>query len=805
MEKPEARHKGEKGLIRRRNGIGRFPEGGIWIADDRILAFFSQESGGLTRLIYHGKQPQSANAFLLQQPAGALKWSFDIESITSREVISHKFQRTQIWPFGWVNEFQQAGCTFQTTLCARGRTLIWQVRCRNQRSEPLWITPVLSLDPDSLNVRVNGHRAWNAPRNRQGVLYLAARDQLQTRSWINVPGFKDQFIDAETHLLIAGADDQVRIDGLSLSLPAEEIPPDVWGEPVYFFVVCESTNTQAELTLAQMRIAPASSWQAQFARYTSRSASSPRLRVSGHPVASAVYRLAPQYTEAMKVMNSGALRSSAGGYYFVWGWDSLMGGHELTRWGDSVGAQRLLEFISTHLAEDGSVPHRFDNDLEPLQVTGFDFISQLFISLLYQYYSETLDEAALKRCYPAARWIFEQLSAQTDRRGFYPSLGMYPDAPLKLGRSPQSLVAYENGFFYTICRMMEVLAQIQGDDLLSQSASGLAARLQRNYLTEFFDPQRGFLVDAVDVASGKHNGTYPRYSLFPLHNPFGARLMRPVMKNLSGFIQRELFKTDGIRMVPIWDAHIGTETVTSDCWFLHFDLYCLKAFRRAGDRSAIERWLRLADAYFQYRGVIPELQMLAADEPSRAGWKGITGQIWQLFALSGWSRGLLEGVVGLEMDHGGMTYIPCALSNSIGLRRLPFRGGRWNISISGTGEWVSRFVVDGQSIHGSLKIPGEFYTTGSHHLLVERSQAPPKAPLLLEAVGGTVHSPKIEEGRLSVKVQAYNEVNIAFYCPSSPRVWIDGLILSAEWDSNSGIGTLDIPIHGIHVLEIAET
>lgn len=797
--------KGEKGLIRRRNGIGRFPDRGIWIADDRILAFFSQESGGLTRLIYHGKQPQSANAFLLQQPAGALKWSFVIESIISREVIPHQFQRMQIWPYGWVNEFQQAGCTFQTTLCARGKAITWQIRCRNQRFEPVWITPVFSLDPDSLNFKVNGHRAWSDPQVRQGVLYLAARDQLQTSSWINVSGFKDQFIDAETHLLIAGAGDQARCDGMSLSLSAEEISPGQWGESFYFFVVCESTRTRAELTLAQLRAVPEAAWQEQSARYLARSASSPRLRVSGHPVASAVYRLAPQYTEAMKVMNSGALRSSAGGYYFVWGWDSLMGGHELNRWGDSIAAQRLLDFISTHLAEDGSVPHRFDNDLEPLQVTGFDFISQLFISLLYHYYSETLDIATLNRCYPTARKIFERLMAQVDERGFYPTLGMYPDAPLKLGRSPQSLVAYENGFFYTICRMMEVLAQIQDDDLLSQAASGLASRLQRTFLTEFYDPQRGFLVDAVDGVSGKHNGTYPRYSLFPLHNAFGAWLLRPVIKNLSGFIQHELFKTDGIRMVPEWDAHIGTETVTSGCWFLHFDFYCLKAFRRAGDRSAIERWLRLADAYFQYRGVIPELQMMAADEPSRAGWKGITGQIWQLFALSGWSRGLLEGVVGLEMDHGGLTYIPCSLSNSIDLRNLPFRGGRWNVSITGSGEWVSRFAVDSQSVQGSLKIPGEFYTTGSHLFEVERSQVPPLAPLLLEAVGGTVLSPKIEKARLMVKIQADNQVNLVFYCPTSPRVWVDGQIQSAEWDANSGIGTLDISIHGIHGLEIAET
>ena len=332
---------------------------------------------------------------------------------------------------------------------------------------------------------------------------------------------------------------------------------------------------------------------------------------------------------------------------FVWGWDSLMAGHELNRYGDREGALRLLDFMANHRAEDGSIPHRFDNDFLPLQVVGFGFISLLFISLLYQYYCETLDAETLNRYYPVARLFFDEIASHTDERGFFACLGMYPDAPLKLGRTPQSNVTYEIGFWYCACRMMDILANRQGDDDTSRNAAGMAGRIYATFLDSFYDPTLGFLVDSRGNPGHESNGTFPRYSLFPLHNAFGAWLLRPVLNNIGAFMKKELMKPDGIRMVPAWDPHANTETVTGNCWFLHFDLYGLKAFRRIGDGQAIEQWLTLANDFFTTRCVIPELLTMDPNSASPSKWEGPTGQIWQLFAMSGWVRGFV-GKVWLE-------------------------------------------------------------------------------------------------------------------------------------------------------------
>jgi hypothetical protein len=784
------------------NGLDGLVEHGVWSADDRILAFCTQASGGLAALIFHGKQPQSANASLLRHPAGALKLSLILEAEGHQEIIPHRFQRVTIMPYGWENDFRQKGLSIHSSLCAQGSSLVWQVQVSNKRPDAVSITPFLTLDSGALSTQVNGCRTWKGPEPWQGGLRLTAHDQLQTSAWINTPGFKDVFIDAETLLLLAASDPHRRVEGPALTLSTETLPAGAQGRANHFFIICGSSELQVGLELDRLRAAPDNPGREQSRRYAARAAAHPVLKVDGFPFAAAAYDLSPLYAEAARVGQAGAFRSSSGGYYFVWGWDSLMGGHELARWGDPQAARQLLDFIATHRAPDGSIPHRFDNDLQPLQVTGFGFTSLLFISLLYSYYSETLDRDTLDRAYPVARQIFEALASNSDERGFYPSLGMYPDAPLKLGRTPQSNVAYEIGFWYCACRMMEVLANLKGEASLAQSAVRLAEHLGASYLKAFFDPERGFIVDCISGQAGTSNGTYPRYALFPLHNAFGGSLFRPAIKDISRFIQQEHFRPDGIRMVPGWDPHAGTETVTGDCWFLHFDLYCLKAFRRAGDGAAIERWLRLADAYFSRCCAIPELQMMAPTGDTVANWHGAVGQLWQLFAMSGWTRGLLEGVLGLETDIGGLTYIPCPLSVPIRLRKFPFRGGTWNVDVTGEGAWVGRLAVDGQPLQGSLKVPEAFYTQGDHCLEVVRTVQPLPAPCLLEATGAAVLESTLEGSRLAFQLQACSQVNLVFYSPSPPQVLINGKPGRAGWKPETGIGILDITIQGVQELVI---
>ena len=780
----------EDGSIHSNQGLIGFPGEEIWSADDRILASFSQASGGLKSLIFHGGQPQSANAYLLDQQQGAVHLDLKIETNSFEETIPHQFNKIVILPYGWENTYEWRRLEITSKLCTFGSIFIWEIHCTNHFDHLVNVAPVLRLNPLALNRQVNGQRSWDEPGPHPSGFTLVAHDQLQTRDWIDVPGFRDVWIDADTIIELAGIPTGQPGQKFSVQTTPERIPAGGKSRSNYFLLICSRSREIADKHAALLSADPEKPFEVQSRRYSRRSNAHPQLSVDGYEVARATFDLAPIYAEAMKVSETGAMRSSAGGYYFVWGWDNLMGGHELTHWGDLTGALQMLNFIANHRAADGSVPHRYDNDLQPLQVTGFDFIDQLFISMYYQYYAETLDQAALLRYYPVAKDLFTGISSKAGEDGFYRCLGMYPDAPLKLGRSAESYVSYEIGFFYCVCRMMVVLAHRAGDGETARDAARLATSLEQNYLNAFYDQEKGFLADAL-VGPGKQpNGTYPRYALFPMHNSYGAWLLRPVMNHLSQFIQKELFRPDGIRMVPDWDAHIGTETVTSACWFLHFDLYSLKVFRRAGDKEAILAWLQLANDYFSRRHVIPELQMMDPSANASREWSDTLGQIWQFFALSGWSRGLLEGVVGLETDIGGLTYIPCNLDLAIELKDFQFRGGSWDIEITGKGKWLESLDVDRQSLEGSYKLPLELYTPGKHQLTIKRSERQPATPILLEAIGAGIYSLSLSENQLTLKIQGDHRVNLIFFSPTRPEVHLDGKIQVVDWNAATRIGSI---------------
>ena len=52
----------------------------IWISDDRISALISHFCQGIEQIDYHGAQPVSRNAKLLQHADGVLKFEVSIES-----------------------------------------------------------------------------------------------------------------------------------------------------------------------------------------------------------------------------------------------------------------------------------------------------------------------------------------------------------------------------------------------------------------------------------------------------------------------------------------------------------------------------------------------------------------------------------------------------------------------------------------------------------------------------------------------------------------------------------------------------
>ena len=110
---------------------------------------------------------------------------------------------------------------------------------------------------------------------------------------------------------------------------------------------------------------------------------------------------------------------------------------------------------------------------------------------------------------------------------------------------------------------------------------------------------------------------------------------------------------------------------------------------------------------------------------------------WQAFGARAAYGALLEGVLGLQWDMGGLYYAPGNLADDMRIQGFRFRRdelGRGSVPAKAA---MSRaFAINGRPLAGTLKVPGEVLAQpGAHTLHVTRSPEPFDRPTLLQAMG----------------------------------------------------------------------
>ena len=774
-----------------------------WISDDRILVCLSQASGGVSELLFHGPQPQAGNTYLLRDDAPtavgqvtnlphALTWGLEVNTAAGWQRIPHRFDNATLHPHACETVVVEGDVSLATWTGLSDGALIIVTHVTNTGGAPIEARWTATLNANALWRRVHGSRDWRGPEfvansvvttsvvpppPELGVLRASARDRLHTLDWINVPGFADLHLDTLTHLwLLSTGAVAYTCDGShhTLTTLPFRLAPGERAEPRAFVCLCGGDEGEMAERATRLREQWPQRMAQQQARYSKVLDHAPRLSLPGFPGLETAFRLAPGHAEAAKVGDTGSIRASCGGDYFVWGWDSLVSGHEFYRWGDTQAMRDMARFFETHRAEDGSIPHRYDNQLGVLQATGYDFNTQLFISLVYHTFAQTGDAVWLADRYPLVREMFLRMAGQTDARGLFACLGMYPDAPEKLGRAPDHFIAEEQGFWYSVCRMMERTARQMGDGDTATRAHDIGRVVGQHFLPAFFDPQAGFLTDSIGP-DGARNGTYPLWALMAAHTPDGIELLHPHWQALADWIEARLMTANGINMAPDDDPHYGTETVTTSCWFMHFDVYVMRLLRRARRGAAIARWLDMAERLFGEYLCIPELVRTGAAWV-QDGRHLEAGQRWQMFAAMGWYRALVEGVVGVEYDIGGLTALPADVALDTELRGHHFGQSIWDVTVRGRGDWWDSIVLNGRPILGSCKLPVDCRVEGRHDLHLTRSSATPTRPMLMAAPGAAV----LDSGYTGEALH----MTLAGSGPASVRLWSPNRII-VEWNGRA--------------------
>ena len=546
---------------------------------------------------------------------------------------------------------------------------------------------------DSIFTDVQGERHWMDPSREGDTLLLSCRDRIVFDSWIRRTGpYGGDFLIPEVwrrklfqrHCRSGEATlDDVRPEYRDAALPLYDASLRVslggegftlaGEEGAYLFTTKGGSGSGGEVVFtahfADEPPAPAEGTAMVGERRSSGGglpASTERpgfasLQLPDYPHLEEFFGSVPGLVNSCVIKDYGVPRATPGRYYWIWAWDLLVTAVEMLGWGDVTGARRAVEFVNAHRDVDGRIPARWTRGLEPLDTPDEGAAMEFLLAhLSYQVFLETGNLQDILTIYPTLVGRFLRLQEHSGPGGLMCGTGFYPDLPGELGRSDSTAVAMETGCWYGLCRILQNMARLTGDGHTESLVAEAASITQASFLPTFWDPAVQSLQDAVDVKTGEGNDRHPLFTFLFLQSPLTLSLVRGQIPEVARFISRDLLADHGLRTVPLSERGDGNEAVL-DGWYPHWDLYALKLLRRAGDEKGIIHWLSLSNMALQKLGYCPEYVGLKGfRDGDPAAWQN-HGAPSNLNCVTGWYRGILEGILGVEIDPGGLTILPAPL------------------------------------------------------------------------------------------------------------------------------------------------
>lgn len=807
--------------------LDRLADRACWIAGDRVNALIAVEANGIAELGFHGLQPVSRNSRMFVRPSGTLSIS-----VRDRDGGEYPLTPSSIdWqPYGIHSWTEVRGQTVHVTIVAGKRF----VRVAAHRSGGDQLILVLRFSLSSCFRAVRGDRTWSQPEVRGGWLHLHCRDRIMLKEWIRQTGpyagdflipepwrrllftrsvrsglashqdlrpeFRDLDVplyDAETWIRLGG-------EGVVVESNLEEfiffapLAAPVRGMGDFFIEFSECHGAFEDPGILSLQTAET---QNHYERLESRYV---RFRLPGYPSLQQVLTSVPGIVRSATVRDFGMTRASPGAYYWIWAWDNLVVGQEAVRWGETETASDIARFITTHRDAGDAIPARWTRSGLPLDTPPQGALEFLLLHLTTVVAAESGITQGMLDLYPVAARFLRRCSQDTPDDGMPQNISFYPDNPAAFGRTEQSVVALESGALYSFCRLMENAACLLHDDTTANVARTLAGRIAEHFLPRFWDDTRGFLRDAFDRQTGESIATFPLFTLLFLQTPLGLALIRPHLARLVAFMRTHLQSVRGVRMLPVWDIHRTAEIALSS-WYPHWDIYLLKLYRRAGERTGIMEWLRSADETVAHLGYVPEYLVMddAAEETSPGRWLH-HGAASNLNCATGWFRTALEGVYGLEFDPGGMTVLPLDLPlDNLEVRRLRHRSSSWHVKIEHRGPALRELRIDGTLQRGCTKIPATTHD-GTTHLLEVLYGSGYTGPSFSELINGEVLESQGDETHARVLVRALGMMDIAVAPGPAVDFAVDGKRMPLTADISGG-GYVQVPFFGVHELTLSLT
>jgi hypothetical protein len=795
-----------------------------WISGERINACIGIDAHGIAEIGFHGAQPVSRNSRMLVRERGVLALAIRNSEGGEEEV---RFDSVDWHPHKISVAMAPWGRRMELAIEAADRALLVIVT-----GDVGGCQLCATFFPEACNVQVRGERTWARPRVGTHWLSLQCRDRICLREWLRQEGpyagdflipepwrrvifarsirsgqataadLRPEYRDAD--ITLYDATTTLRIGGNACLIEQRQdcirfvTPLKGAGSRIPALLIAGTERNEAGIPSVQEFGEKTEKTDALFGELER---VSPRLTAGAMPELTDWFSVVPGIVQSCTVSESGMTRATPGAYYWLWAWDNMVTGVETLRWGAHTLVADMVRFINTHRDLGGSIPARWTRSGQPLDTPPRGALEFLLLHLAYQHALETGNNQALLDVYPHAVAHLRTVTLVAGGNGLVPNISFYPDLPLRFGRTEKSIAALETGCLYGLARILENTAALVGDPGTLNESRVLAANIESSFLHTFWDEGRGFLIDAIDAETGKRNVTYPLFSLLFLQTPLGIPLLRRALPQMGRFMAEHLQTDLGTRILPAWDIRQGSEQVASS-WYPHWDIYLLKVLRRTGQGDGIMRWLRAARLVLRRLGYVPEFLMLdgLTEEPGDRWLRH--GAVSNLNCLTGWYRGVIEGVFGLEMDPGGMGVVPLDLPlGSLRLEGLHHRGVQWDIGVEHGGSSLNEIRIDGTPLRGTMKIPAAFHGQGRHELLL-RYGNPPEGPRFRELMNAEVLESEGDSNAAAVQIRALGTVEILVENAQAVQSELDAKPLKLDIDPGTGTGRARIVSVNTHTLSL---
>jgi hypothetical protein len=799
--------------------LTRIADRSAWISGDRVNACIGADANGIIEFGFHGLQPVSRNSRILVRPEGVAR--FGVRTSDGRET-PWAFRTVEWEPHRICSNVELHGTQVACEFVATDRT----VHC-SCRGLPPGTELIVRVALDACFIDVRGERTWAPPIVRGSRLTLCCRDTIDLLPWMKRTGpyagdflipehvrrkifsreirsgmatpedlrpeYRDahQLIyDAPTWIVMGGNAGTWTIDGEHAVFvrAGDSVVP---GEPAFTIGGSESDVVGREAgVLSHTRVERVRNEAAAV------SAAAPQMSCDVLPELSSMMATIPALVRSCTVTDIGMTRATPGSYYWLWAWDNLVTGQECLRWGANDIAGSIVRYVHSHRDTGGRIPARWTRAHEPMDTPPHGALDFLLVHLAYEHALAIGDKAGVLPVYPEAVDHLRSMMA-ADPDGLIPSLSFYPDRPSAFGRSDCSVVTLEVGCTYVFARLMENVAVWLGDRAVQQEACRFAQRIEAVFVARFWDARTGFFIDSYDRVTGARNETWPLFSLLFLQSALGMQLFRGLVPAAGRFLEERLQTPMGTRLIPADDHRTSGEDALGS-WYPHWDIYMLKLLRRAGRSGAIEHWARSAERVLQRLGYVPEfiaLDGLTAD--AGPAWLR-HGACANLNCVTGWHRSVVEGLFGIETDPGGMSVVPLGLDvGPMALRGYRFRGTRWDCVVRHGGPHLQEMRIDGELVHGCLKVPVAYQDGGSHELAIVYGPDPTPTPVR-EVMNAEVISCERHGRSVALQLRTLGIADLILDLPTGVQCLIDGVTVPLAKDESAGCPSVRIGEAGVH-------